>query len=130
LLAGCSFKYRGVDINPAFGEGAQGFLAKKEWVKRGYCTLVYLKEGKPIVLLYHKNEIKAFVSICPHTACEVNDGERFQKLSKGRIRCLIHDSYFDPENGKRLRGPASPGSELPPFPIKFKNEKIFRADVG
>jgi len=99
VLNNCGFKYRSTRIQEGFGEGKAGFLAKVSWVKEGFCTLVYTREGKPVVLVKKGGEIKAFVSICPHTECEVNDGERYQPLVKGEIRCLIHDSFFNSESG-------------------------------
>ncbi len=132
FTAGCSWKYRGMHEMEALSEKKDGLLAKEEQLKLNNATLVYLRSGKPVLLVKTEKEIKAYESFCPHTACELNDGERHQPLDikNGEIRCFLHDSYFDLETGKRLRGPAKKGSKLPDFPIRIEKGKIYRARRG
>ncbi len=129
LLGGCAFKYRGIHNLEPFGEAENGFLANLDWIRPNESTLIYTKEGEPVILLNHKGKIVAYKSICPHTSCELNDGERYQPLDveNNEIRCFLHDSYFDIESGKRLRGPAQKGSVLPQFKIEIRDGKIYRA---
>lgn len=131
VFARCGFKYRGLNRHEPIGEGEDGFLAQTAWLKPGYVTLVYLKEGDPVLIANVNGRFKAYRSICPHTNCELNDGERFQPIKNNEIRCFIHDSYFSLETGACLRGPALKRgplrSALLPFKIDVREGKIYRA---
>ena len=135
VISGCGlkpFNYRGIHKLEAFGEGEGGFLANVDWIKPNHSTLVYLKEEIPIIIANVDGEIKAYKSLCPHTNCELNDGERYQPIDirNREVRCFIHDSYFDLNTGECLRGPAlmrgKKYSGLTPFLIRIENGKIYR----
>jgi nitrite reductase/ring-hydroxylating ferredoxin subunit len=125
-LAGCSKTYRYTNANLPLSEGKDGFLAEVGQLKEGTANLVYSKTG-PVLLVKWQGDVKAFESVCPHTMCELNDGEREQPVVNGEVRCWIHDSYFKPEDGGYISGPANPKGKLPEFKIRVENGKIFRA---
>lgn len=124
----CSWRYRSTFRSPALNEQKEGVLALESDLSLNTATLVNLKSGYQVILVKTKDKLKGYKSICPHTACELNDGERDQPLDvkKNEIRCFLHDSYFDIETGKRIRGPAKPGSSLPLFPVKLREGKVYR----
>ncbi len=106
-------------------EGNDGFFAMEEDIKPDLATLVYSHTG-PILLVRQGSEIKAYESICPHTMCELNDGEREQPMKNGEIRCWIHDSFFDVNTGAYQSGPALKNSKLPEFKLRIENGKVYR----
>ena len=57
-------------------------------------------------------------SVCTHLGCTVQN-----KLSKGRLLCPCHISYFELETGKALEGPAKVPLSMIPFIVE--GEKIF-----
>lgn len=128
-IMGCArvHRYNYAKLPP--NEKADGFLIEEKEVKEGIATLVYSKTG-PVLLTRTAEGIKAYESVCPHTACELNDGEREQPIRNGEIRCWIHDSYFKPGDGGYISGPARPGSQLPAFPIRIEDGKIYRGEGG
>ncbi len=126
-MASCSWKYRGIHEQSALQERGDGFLMAVSEIKKGRAYLFGTQKGIPIVVLWAGDEIKAYESICPHALCEINDGEHIQPvdLENGELRCFLHDSYFDINTGKRIRGPAGKGSELPLYPIEIKEGGVF-----
>lgn len=125
-LAGCAKTYRYTSAKLPLNEGKDGFLAKVEDLKDGASTLVYTRTG-PVLLVKWQGDVRAFESVCPHTMCELNDGEREQPIVNGEVRCWIHDSYFKPKDGCYISGPANPNGKLPEFKIRIEAGKIFRA---
>ena len=57
-------------------------------------------------------------SVCTHLGCTVQN-----KLSKGRLLCPCHITYFELETGKVIEGPAK--LPLPMIPFVVDDEKIF-----
>jgi nitrite reductase/ring-hydroxylating ferredoxin subunit len=124
-LMGCARIHRATNAQLPLSEKPDGYLLEADAVKVGVATLVYTKTG-PVVLTRIGDTIKAYESVCPHTACELNDGEREQPIKGGEVRCWIHDSYFKPGDGGYISGPARPGSHLPDFPIRIEAGKVYR----
>jgi nitrite reductase/ring-hydroxylating ferredoxin subunit len=125
-LTGCAKTFRYTNSKPTRSEGKDGFLARVDELRESTSTLVYTKTG-PVLLVKWQGEVKAFESVCPHTMCELNDGEGEQPVIGGEVRCWIHDSYFKPGDGHYISGPANPSGKLPEFPIRIEDGKIFRA---
>lgn len=126
-LGACARTHRYTVEKLPKGEGSDGFLTHEKDLKLDMATLFYTKTG-PVLLVRTAEGVKGYQSVCPHTMCELNDGEREQPLKDGEIRCFIHDSYFKIEDGGYISGPAIPGSKLPEFRIKQVDGKIYRAD--
>ena len=125
----CTWTYRGIHSYEGLKEGDDGFLVATKDVPENKVVLVYLKDGTPVIVLKSQDAFKAYKSICPHTSCELNDGERYQPLAlrRNEIRCYLHDSYFEIETGKRTKGPAPAGSSLPVVPLRVENGNIYRS---
>ncbi len=125
-LAGCAKTYRYTTSNLPGGEGKDGFLAKVDEIQEATSNLFYTKTG-PVLLVKWKGEIKGYESVCPHTMCELNDGERVQPMKNGEVRCFVHDSFFKPADGGYISGPANPTGKLPAFKIRIEDGKVYRA---
>jgi nitrite reductase/ring-hydroxylating ferredoxin subunit len=130
LLSGCAFKFRDAHRYAPLLENAEGLIAKSDALKAGTAYLAKMRDGLEIILINTGSRIVAYKSICPHTACELNDGEGMQLTENNELRCFIHDSFFNIETGECLRGPAlfrGPNySALPKFPIRIENGHVFR----
>jgi len=127
-LGACSKTYRGEHPEGVRREAENGWLSTVDSLPMFKATLVYLKTGKPILLIKKSpEEVIAYESYCPHMACELNDGVSSQPLDveNGEMRCFLHDSYFDIDTGKRLRGPAKEGDVIPKFPIRIDGNQIY-----
>ena len=57
-------------------------------------------------------------SVCTHLGCTVQN-----KLTKGKLLCPCHISYFELETGKALEGPAK--VPLPMIPYIIEDEKVY-----
>ncbi len=122
--AGCAKTFRGRVANPPRHVGGDGYVGKVEDFPDDSSTLFYSKVG-PVLVIKTQGKFYAYESICPHTMCELNDGEARQPLVKGELRCWIHDSYFEPESGKYRSGPADPRRPLPPVPLELRENRIY-----
>lgn len=124
-ISGCAKTWRYTNAKLPYNEKPDGFLMEAHELREGIATLVYTKTG-PVLLTKMGEEVHAYESVCPHTMCELNDGEREQPIRNGEIRCFLHDSFFKPGDGTYISGPARPGSTLKTFPIRLENGKIYR----
>jgi nitrite reductase/ring-hydroxylating ferredoxin subunit len=125
IAAGCARPYRHTNARLPRNEGKDGYFMKAADLKEGVSTLVYSQSG-PVLLVKWRGEIKAYQSVCPHTMCELNDGEGEQPMVNGEVRCWIHDSFFQPGDGGYISGPANPNGKLPEFKILIRDGKIYR----
>ncbi len=74
---------------------------------------------KPALAFKDKNDNPVLISsVCTHLGCTVQN-----KLSKGRLLCPCHISYFELETGKALEGPAK--VPLPMIPFVVEDEKVY-----
>jgi nitrite reductase/ring-hydroxylating ferredoxin subunit len=131
LISGCAFKFREMRRYAPFMEGADGSIASVDALKAGTAYLAKMRDELEVILINTGTRVVAYKSICPHTACELNDGEGMMQLTENNeLRCFIHDSFFNIETGECLRGPAlkrGPNySSLPPFKIRIENGRIYR----
>ena len=74
---------------------------------------------KPALAFKGKNEKPILISsVCTHLGCTVQN-----KLTKGRLLCPCHITYFELATGKALEGPAK--TPLPMVPFVVENEQIY-----
>ena len=74
---------------------------------------------KPALAFKGKNEKPILISsVCTHLGCTVQN-----KLTKGRLLCPCHITYFELATGKALEGPAK--APLPMVPFVVENEQIY-----
>ena len=129
-FSACSSTYRGEHPSGIRHEGEDGFLATIDSLPLHKATIVYRMEGRPILLIkLGDGRVLSYESYCPHMACELNDGVSSQPVDveNGEMRCFLHDSYFDLETGKRIRGPAKKDDVIPKFEIKIIEGKVYKA---
>jgi nitrite reductase/ring-hydroxylating ferredoxin subunit len=129
-FSACSSTYRGEHPDGTRFEGEDGFLSTVESLPMHKATMVHRKSGRPILLIkLGDGRVLSYESYCPHMSCDLNDGVSSQPVDvqNGEMRCFLHDSYFDLETGKRLRGPAKEGDMIPKFEIKIVDGKIYKA---
>ena len=106
-----------------------GELAKLQTEKR-FVTLI---EGKKILLIWHKNQVHAIESQCPHLKLPLIKGKITEEDS---IICPFHKSAFDLNNGKTtcwspsprvigpLLGKITSQRDLKIYPAKIENGQI------
>lgn len=129
-FSACSSTYRGEHPAGLRYEGEDGFLSTVESLPFDKATIVHRKVGRPVLLIKLQDmRVLAYESYCPHMACELNDGVSSQPvdIENGEMRCFLHDSYFDLETGKRIRGPAKKDDVIPKYEIKIIDGKVYKA---
>lgn len=71
--------------------------------------------GTDIVLVDTQQGPRAFSAVCPHAGCIV-------RLKDAQLDCPCHGSWFDPQTGAVMRGPAR--ADLTEIAVKLVGEDV------
>lgn len=75
--------------------------------------------GRGYLLIRHASGIDAFTNKCTHEGAEV-------EIEKGKLVCYRHLSYFNPDDGEVLSGPAT--RKLQAFTVIERDSKVYVLD--
>lgn len=71
--------------------------------------------GTDIVLVATDTGVRGFSAVCPHAGCVV-------RMKEEQLDCPCHGSWFDPQTGAVLRGPAREG--LAEIAVKLQGDDV------
>lgn len=89
----------------------------------------YSLQGKPIFVVAHNNEHKAYVNECPHLGIDLNWApDKFLDGDNKYIQCSMHGALFEVKDGECIHGPCQ-GQYLQPVELEQRGDDVFAKTI-
>lgn len=94
-------------------------VAALEDLAEGAMLGVTLRDGRPVCVFNHREEIGAVGNLCTHAEFLISDGVLH---ADGTLECIWHGARFDCRTGAVRRHPAE--EPLPVFPVRVEAGRV------